>query len=95
MFEEKVEIFKKKDAETWRQIKKVLKDEGIRHVSAGHYFGDVVSPNGIGGMLDPRDFGGGKKPDRDIYYVRVRESDREAALEAIRRHGIVPEVVDY
>jgi hypothetical protein len=88
LFEKKVAVYKKRDRETWEQVRQALKDEGIRHVSAGHYFNDPVSPNGIGGMLDPRDFGSKGKVDRDVYYVRVRERDREAALAAMRRHGL-------
>ncbi|MGI6075485.1 MAG: hypothetical protein ACOYD9_03860 [Pyramidobacter sp.] len=88
LFEKKTLVYKKKDRETWEQIRKALKEEGIKHVSAGHCFADALSPNGIGGMLDPRDFGAKGKVDRDVYYIRVRESDREAALEAMRRHGL-------
>ncbi len=87
MFEKKVDFYKKKDRDTWLQIRKALAEEGIRHVSAGHYFGDSLAPNGIGGYLDPRNYGANGKIDRDIYYVRVREKDMQAAREAIRRHG--------
>ncbi len=73
MFEKKVDFYKKKDRDTWLQIRKALAEEGIRHVSAGHYFGDSLAPNGIGGYLDPRNYGANGKIDRDIYYVRVRE----------------------
>ncbi len=88
LFEKKTPVYKKRDRETWELVCRVLKEEGISHVSAGHYFRDPLSPNGIGGMLDPRDFGAGGKADRDVYYVRVRERDREAALDAMRRHGL-------
>jgi hypothetical protein len=57
VFERKVDLYRKKDRETWQQVKDALKAAGIRHVSAGHYFGDSVAPNGIGGFLDPRNFG--------------------------------------
>ncbi|MGN0839086.1 MAG: hypothetical protein ACI4NN_08435 [Pyramidobacter sp.] len=94
LFEKKVPVYKRKDRETWEQVCRALKEEGIRHISAGHYFSDPVSPNGIGGMLDPRDFGAKGRVDRDMYYVRVRERDREAALAAMRRHGLTSIVED-
>ncbi len=62
---------------------------------AGHYFGDAVSPNGIGGQLDPRNFGPAGRIDRDIYYIRIRKADEEAARNAIRSHGLTAQVVDY
>lgn len=95
MFEKKVDFYKKKDRAVWEQIRKALKEEGIRHVSSGHYFGDALAPNGIGGQLDPRNFGAAGKVDRDIYYIRVREEDLESAKDAIRRHGLTAQVVDY
>ncbi len=64
MFEKKVDFYKKKDRDTWLQIRKALAEEGIRHVSAGHYFGDSLAPNGIGGYLDPRNYGANGKIDR-------------------------------
>lgn len=93
LFEKRVTIFKKKDAETWKKIKAALKAEGIRGVRSGHYFADAVAPNGIGGQLDPRNFGSAGRIDRDVYYIEVKESQADAAREAIRRHGIVA-VVD-
>ncbi|MEE3487247.1 MAG: hypothetical protein VZT48_03995 [Bulleidia sp.] len=93
LFEKKVTIFKKKDAETWKKIKGALKEDGIKGVHASHYFGDSVSTTGIAGMVDPRDFGVGRKLDRDIYYIEVKESQVDAAKESIRRHGLVA-VVD-
>ena len=94
MFEKKVLIFKKKDRETWQQIRELLKAEGFKGVSATHYFGDTVAAGGCGAKLDPRAFGGGKVVDRDIYRIEVRESDKDRALDTIRAHGIVPVVDD-
>ena len=93
LFEKRITIFKKKDAQTWKKIKSALKAEGIRGVRSGHYFADAVAPNGIGGQLDPRNYGSAGRIDRDIYFVEVKESQAEAAREAIRKHGIVA-VVD-
>lgn len=87
--EKKVTIYQKKDKESWQKIKKALKEEGIRHVRSGHYLADSIGINGIGGMVDPRDFGAGHTIDRDIYYIDVPESQKEAARAAARKHGLV------
>jgi hypothetical protein len=95
LFAKKIDFYRKKDKETWLKIRKVLKEEGVRHVTSGHYFGDSVAPNGIGGQLDPRNFGPAGRIDRDIYYIRLRQEDIPSAREAVRRHGLVSEVIDY
>lgn len=95
LFEKKMDFYRKKDRKTWEQLKEALKKEGIRHISTGHYFGDSVAPNGIGGFLDPRNFGPEGQIDRDIYYILVPESEFEAAKNAARRHGLAAEVIDY
>ncbi|MCR5825271.1 MAG: hypothetical protein K6G54_01765 [Oscillospiraceae bacterium] len=89
MFEKRVEIFKKRDRETWQQIKDALRDAGLRGVKAGHYQQETVIGCGCGAKLDPRDFGGRGKIDRDIYYVKVISGDEEKAREILRRNGIV------
>ena len=94
LFEKKVTIFKKKDRETWQQIKDALKKEGFKGVSATHYFNDVVAAGGCGAKLDPRSFGGKGVADRDIYRIDVREEDRENVLACIRRAGLVAVVDD-
>lgn len=43
MFEKKTDFYRKKDKETWLAIRRALKEEGIRHVECGHYFGDLGS----------------------------------------------------
>ena len=91
-FEKKTDIFKKKDKETWTQIKEALEEAGIK-AWAGHYFADTVAAGGCGSKLDPRNFGAKGTIDRDIYFIKVKEEDREAALLAIRAKGLVP-VVD-
>ena len=92
MFEKKVEIYKKKDRETWRQLKEVLKAGGLK-ISASHYFADVVANGGCGAKLDPRNFGAKGTVDRDVYTIRVKEKDKEAALKLIHEAGLVA-VVD-
>ena len=91
-FEKKVTIFKKKDKETWSQIKDALKEAGI-DANASHYFADTVAAGGCGSKLDPRNFGAKVTIDRDIYVIKVKEADQEAALSAIRAKGLVT-VVD-
>ena len=59
-----------------------------------HYSNDYVAAGGCAAKLDPRDFGGGGKIDHDIYFIEVRESDKEAALETIRKAGLVTVVDD-
>ncbi len=88
LFEKKVTIFQKKDRRTWEEIRRILKDAGLKKVSAGHYFQDDVIPCGCGSKLDPRDFGKKGKIDRDIYFVDVREADAEQARQILRDHGI-------
>lgn len=91
LFEKKVLIYQKRDRETWQQIKDALKAAGIKGVSASHYDQDTVSV-GPGAPIDPRNFAGGKKIDRDIYVIRLPESEKEAADAAIRQAGLVAEV---
>ncbi len=92
MFEKRVEIFKKRDRETWLQIRAALKDAGLRGVRSGHYLQETVMGGGCGAKLDPRDFGGHGRIDREIYWVSVPAKREEEAREILRRSGIVPEV---
>ena len=92
MFEKRVEIFKKRDRETWQQIRNALKEAGLPGVKAGHYLQETVMGGGCGAKLDPRDFGGRGRIDRDIYWVKVLAGDEDRAREILRRSGIVPVV---
>ena len=92
MFEKRVDLFKKRDRETWLQIKKALKEGGLKGFRAGHYLQETVMGGGCGAKLDPRDFGGHGRIDREIYWVDVRLSDEEKAREILRQNGIVPVV---
>ena len=83
LFEKKVLIYRKKDKDTWWRIREALRQGGIRRVSTA---------NGIGGMLDPRDFGAGGRIDRDTYYIRVPASEEERAQQCIRSSGLVAEI---
>ena len=92
MFEKRVDIFKKRDRETWLQIKKALKEGGLKGFRAGHYLQETVMGGCCGAKLDPRDFGGHGRIDREIYWVDVRQSDEEKARDILRQNGIVPVV---
>ena len=92
MFEKRVEIFKKRDRETWQQIRNALKEAGLPGVKAGHYLQETVMGGGCGAKLDPRDVGGRGRSDRDIYGVKVLAGDEDRAREILRRSGIVPVV---
>ncbi len=92
MFEKKETIYKKKDRETWQSIRKVLKEGGLRGVSAGHYAQDAVMACGCGAKLDPRDFGAKGKADHDVYFIRVRQKDVASARSLILENGLVAEV---
>lgn len=92
LFEKKVDIFRKKDSATWHEIKAALKEAGFKGVSAGHYLQDSVMAGGCGAKLDPRDFGAKGKIDHDIYFIKVKESQAEAARAELTKRGIVAEV---
>lgn len=88
----RVEIFKKKDKETWDEIKKILSDDGSVDYKAGHYFQETVTGGGCGAKLDPRDFGAKGKIDREIYWIKVPEADIERAREILLKAGVTPTV---
>ena len=94
MFEKRVEIFKKRDSETWKQIKKILKENDVKGAKYGHYLQDVVMAGGCGAKLDPRDFGGKGKIDREIYWVKVPEADEERIRGILLKNGVVPGIDD-
>ncbi len=92
MFKKRVDIFKKRDKETWLQIKAALKDAGLPGVRSGHYLQETVMGGGCGAKLDPRDFGGRGKIDREIYWIEVPASEETHAREILRENGLVPVV---
>ena len=92
MFEKRVDIFKKRDKETWLKIKEALKEAGLPGVKAGHYLQETVMGGGCGAKLDPRNFGAKGVIDRDIYWVKVIAGDEEKVCEILRQNGIVAEV---
>ncbi|MBR3069205.1 MAG: hypothetical protein IKI12_10180 [Lachnospiraceae bacterium] len=92
MFAKRVDIFKKKDKEAWESVKKALDEGGFKDYKAGHYLQESVMAGGCGAKLDPRDFGGKGRIDREVYFVKVKEKDKEAALAILRANAIVPSV---
>ncbi len=92
MFDKRVDLFKKRDKETWLQIKKAYKEAGFKAYRAGHYLQETVMGGGCGAKLDPRDFGGHGRIDREIYWVDVKVKDEEQARAILRENGIVPVV---
>ena len=94
MFEKKVIIFKKRDKEAWEKIKNTLIEDGLKNVYAKHYNQEVVQAGGCGSKLDPRDFSGKGKIDREIYVIRVKEEDEPLAREILKKHGLVSAIDD-
>ncbi|MBR6115523.1 MAG: hypothetical protein IKQ10_10195 [Oscillospiraceae bacterium] len=92
LFRKRVPIFKKRDRETWKQIRATLREAGVKGVRSGHYLQETVMGGGCGAKLDPRDFGGRGRIDRDIYWVEVLPEDEKRVRELLRRNGIVPVV---
>lgn len=93
MFEKKVVIFKKRDKEAWEKIRDTLKSEGLT-VYAKHYNQEVVQAGGCGSKLDPRDFAGKGKLDREIYVIRVKVEDEPKTREILKKHGLVSVIDD-
>ena len=93
MFEKKVVIFKKRDKEAWEKIRDALKSDGLT-VYAKHYNQEVVQAGGCGSKLDPRDFAGKGKVDREIYVIRVKKEDEPSARESLKKHGLVSVIDD-
>ena len=87
-FAKKITVFKKKDKETWKQIKDLLKAEGFKGARASHYSAESLCACGCGSKLDPRNFGANGYIDRDIYFVDVKEEDVERARALFSQHGI-------
>ena len=93
-FAKKVTVFKRKDKATWLKIRDALKGAGFSGVKAGHYEAESLCACGCGSKLDPRNFGANGKIDRDIYYVDVRQEDKERAITLLTERGITPVVED-
>ena len=89
LFKKRIPVFKKRDREGWLQVKEALKNAELPGVRSGHYLQETVMGGGCGAKLDPRDFGGRGKIDREIYWVEVPEDEEEHAKQILRENGIV------
>ena len=87
-FSKKVTIYKKKDSETWKQVKDALKDSGLKGVRASSYAADSLCACGCGSKLDPRNFGAKGYIDRHVYFVDVKAEDVEHAKSILSERGI-------
>ena len=94
MFEKRVDIYKKRDSETWKEIKKILSENGVKGVKSGHYLQDTVMSGGCGAKLDPRNFGPNGKIDREIYWVKVPEGQEGEIRELLLKNGVTPIIED-
>lgn len=90
--EKRVAIFKKRDRETWLLLRDALKGAQLPGMKSGHYLQETVMGGGCGAKLDPRDFGGRGRIDREIYWIEVPQSQEERAREILRENGLVPVV---
>lgn len=94
LFKKRVTIFKKRDRETWLQIRNVLKENGFRGMHSGHYLQETVMGGGCGAKLDPRDFGKNGRIDRDIYWIEVPADQEAFVKDLLLRNGLVPVIED-
>lgn len=94
IFKKRTMLFKKRDKETWLQIKAALREAGLKGVQSGHYLQETVMGGGCGAKLDPRDFGSRGRIDREIYWVDVLEEEEREARDILRRAGIALPAID-
>ncbi len=93
LFEKKVKIYEKKGSrEEWKMLKKHLKENGISGVS-GFIWQDELPVCGCGAAMDVRDFGAGKRIDRDVYAIRVAVKDEKRAISLLMEQ--LPDYVPY
>ena len=90
--EKRVPIFKKRDRETWLLVRSALREAKLPGLKSGHNLQETVMGGGCGAKLDPRDFGGRGKIDREIYWIEVPASEETHAREILRENGLVPVV---
>jgi len=92
MFDKYIIVFEVKgNRKLWEEVIAILKDAGFPLKKA--IWQDEIGAVGCGPAIDPRNFGEKGRIDRDVYTVRVREKDREAALKLI--HEKYPAYVPY
>ena len=87
-FSKKITIYKKKDSETWKQIRDALKEAGLKGVRASSYSVDSLNACGCGSKLDPRNFGANGYIDRHVYFVDVKAEDVDRAKKILSERSI-------
>ena len=93
LFIRKVKVYEAKGKkQEWKNLRKVMKEAGIRQISADRWQ-DESPVCGRGAKLDVRDFGPNGRIDRDIYTIRVPESELGKAQELVKQ--IVPDYIPY
>ncbi|MGN0363729.1 MAG: hypothetical protein ACI4ET_12930 [Bilifractor sp.] len=92
MFDKYVIVFEVKgNRKQWKEVITMLKEAGLSVKKA--IWQDEIGAVGCGPALDPRDFGTKGKIDRDVYTIRVKEKEQDAALQLI--HEKSPSYVPY
>ena len=82
LFEKKESVFREKNKTAWLAARTALKNGGITGVRAGSI--ETEPPVcGFGAKLDPRDFSGRGKIDRNLYYIEVPVSQAERARQIL------------
>lgn len=82
LFEKKESVFREKNKTAWLAARTALKNGGITGVRAGSI--ETEPPVcGCGAKLDPRDFGGRGKIDRNLYYIEVPVSQAKRARQIL------------
>lgn len=93
LFIRKVKVYEAKGKkQEWKNLRKVMKEAGIRQISADRWQ-DEPPVCGCGAKLDVRDFGPNGRIDRDIYTIRVPESELGKAHELVKQ--MVPDYIPY
>ena len=93
LFIRKLKVYEAKGKkQEWKNLRKVMKEAGIRQISADRWQ-DESPVCGCGAKLDVRDFGPNGRIDRDIYTIRVPESELGKAQELVKQ--IVPDYIPY
>ena len=82
LFEKKESVFREKNKTAWLAARTGLKNGGITGVRAGSIETEPPVCGG-GAKLDPRDFGGRGKIDRNLYYIEVPVSQAERARQIL------------
>lgn len=85
LFGERETVFKEKNKPLWKEIRKTLKERGVKGVYATAIESEMPTC-GCGAKLDIRDFGPNGKIDRNYYCIRV------PAAESSRVRDIIQEV---